>query len=241
MFGIFSDVFDAVIDTASDVVSGTVDLVSDLAGGALDLAGDIAGGAVEAVEAVGDGLFSLGDALLDAAAEAAGGVVYLADSVVEGLDTVVSDVADGVGELVGGFLSLLDGDDSESQAAREAMERRLAALDRELGSKEAAYTGLVAAASGTLVAGATDRSRQALKALKQQLRQDIDQLGQAIGRGKARKEALKQELEHATGARKRALIAELRCISRAMQPLYDQLDRTRERQAALNGTRPAVQ
>lgn len=231
LFDAFSDVFGTVVDT----FTGAIDAMVDVADAVVDTAADVVSGTVDVACDLGDGLASLGDSLLDLAGDTVEGVIGLAGDIGEGVGTVVSDVTDGVGEMVGGFLSLLDGDDSETQAAREAMERRLAAMDRELGEKEAAYTALVGGAAAALAAGASTKARQARQQLQAQLQRDFRMLGEAIGRGKARKAELKQQIDGATGAQRRALVAELRTVARAMQPLYDQLKRTSARQQALRG------
>jgi hypothetical protein len=236
MFGFFNSVFDSVCD----VVGGTFDVVSDIGGGVLDVASNVAGGAIDLGSEIGSGAFNLagglGNAALDVLGFSVDGIISLAGEAGSGISTVVVDVTGGVADMVGDFLQLLaqDGTDAEAEAARQALERKIARRSETLQNNFQQHDIKVRQMNGR-VSGQAQHGSQTLhhKALDM-LHQERRSLNYAIRTGKERKAALKQRLAAcAAGKAQDAIRRELQCLNRAMDALYTMLDKTHESLNAL--------
>lgn len=241
MFGFFSSVVDSVCDFAG----GTIDAVCDISGGVLDVASNVAGGAVDLGSEIGSGAFNLagelGNAALDVFGVSVDGVISLAGEAGSGISTVVVDVTGGVADMVGDFLQLLaqDGTDAEAEAARQALERKIARREQALQDTYRQHKDTVEHAMAGLGVKVGQQSLTARHQAVDLLNQENRTLSQAISAGMARKSDLEKRLTNTreSGTR-RALEQELHGLNQAMNPLYRQRARTQEQ---LNALQPAGQ
>ena len=209
MFDFFENIVSEVCVAVCDTVNSTVDLASDIGSGVFDIVGDTLSGA------------------LDLAGDTVEGILNVAGEISSGVGAVVIDTTGSVIDIVSDFLQLLVEDGSEAEAARQALERKIARKSQVLQESFRQYETSFNDNQSKLAGFSSNHAFMARHQALGILHKERCSLVKAIIAGKQRKMVLKARIDQTTQYnQKQQIIQELRCLSRAMQPLYDQLSMT---------------